>query len=134
MQATYDAFVEKAAAGRNTTPERIDAIAQGRVWTGKQAKELGLVDELGGLDRALALAKDAREDRREQRGRAGRLSAEEVALRGRQRSVGPHRRAAARSARSSARRTPGPSKRVTAPLRLFRRGEPLTLMPNVFVR
>src|SRR5262249_847243 len=43
MQATYAAFVEKAAAGRNTTPERIDAIGQGRVWTGKQAKELGLV-------------------------------------------------------------------------------------------
>ena len=57
MQATYDTFVEKAAAGRNTTPERIDAIAQGRVWTGKQAKQLGLVDELGGLDRALAIAK-----------------------------------------------------------------------------
>ena len=57
MQATYDTFVEKAAAGRNTTPERIDAIAQGRVWTGAQAKEIGLVDELGGLDRALALAK-----------------------------------------------------------------------------
>ena len=59
MQATYDAFIEKAAAGRNTTPERIDAIAQGRVWTGKQAKELGLVDENGGLDRALAIAKTA---------------------------------------------------------------------------
>ena len=58
MQATYDAFVEKAAAGRNTTPERIDAIAQGRVWTGQQAKELGLVDELGGLERALVLARE----------------------------------------------------------------------------
>ena len=57
MQATYDTFVEKAAAGRNTTPERIDAVGQGRVWTGQQAKEIGLVDELGGLDRALALAK-----------------------------------------------------------------------------
>ena len=57
MQATYDTFVEKAAAGRNTTPERIDAIAQGRVWTGSRRKQLGLVDELGGLDRALALAK-----------------------------------------------------------------------------
>ena len=57
MQATYDAFVEKAAAGRNTTPERIDAIAQGRVWTGRQAKQIGLVDELGGLQRALAIAK-----------------------------------------------------------------------------
>ena len=58
MQATYDAFVEKAAAGRNTTPEKIDAIGQGRVWTGRQAKQLGLVDELGGLERALALAKE----------------------------------------------------------------------------
>src|SRR5258705_10317804 len=57
MQATYDTFVEKAAQGRNTTPERIDAIGQGRVWTGRQAKEIGLVDELGGLDRAVALAK-----------------------------------------------------------------------------
>ena len=57
MQATYDTFVEKAAAGRNTTPEKIDAVAQGRVWTGRQAKELGLVDELGGLERAVALAK-----------------------------------------------------------------------------
>jgi ClpP class serine protease len=57
MQATYDTFVEKAAQGRNTTPEKIDAIAQGRVWTGAQAKQLGLVDELGGLQRALAVAK-----------------------------------------------------------------------------
>src|SRR3954466_15645729 len=57
MQATYDTFVEKAAQGRNTTPEKIDAIGQGRVWTGRQAKQIGLVDELGGLDRAVALAK-----------------------------------------------------------------------------
>ncbi len=57
MQATYDDFVEKAAAGRHTTPERIDAVAQGRVWTGRQARQAGLVDELGGLDRALAIAK-----------------------------------------------------------------------------
>ena len=35
MQATYDLFVEKAAQGRKTTPERIDAVAQGRVWTGR---------------------------------------------------------------------------------------------------
>src|SRR3954454_12613516 len=58
MQATYDTFVEKAAQGRHTTPERIDAIGQGRVWTGRQGKQLGLVDELGGLDRALAVAKE----------------------------------------------------------------------------
>ena len=38
-------------------PEKLDAIAQGRVWTGRQAKSIGLVDELGGLDRAIAAAK-----------------------------------------------------------------------------
>ena len=40
------------------TPEKIDQIAQGRVWTGQQAKDNGLVDALGGLDRAIAIAKE----------------------------------------------------------------------------
>jgi protease-4 len=57
MQATYNTFVEKAAQGRNTTPEKIDAVGQGRVWTGRQAKQIGLVDELGGLERAVSIAK-----------------------------------------------------------------------------
>jgi len=39
------------------TPEEIDHLAQGRVWTGQQAKAVGLVDALGGLSRAVALAK-----------------------------------------------------------------------------
>jgi protease-4 len=39
-------------------PEEVEKIARGRVWTGEQGKEIGLVDELGGFDRALALAKD----------------------------------------------------------------------------
>jgi protease-4 len=96
MQATYDAFVEKAAAGRHTTPEKIDAIAQGRVWTGRQAKEIGLVDELGGLDRALVLAKEAAKIGRGRGNRAGGVSAEAVALRiDRQpvRRLGPQRAA-----------------------------------------
>ena len=38
--------------------ERVDQLAQGRVWTGAQAREHGLVDALGGLDRAIALAKE----------------------------------------------------------------------------
>jgi protease-4 len=57
LQAFYDQFVEKAADSRHTTPEKIDAIAQGRVWTGRQGKQIQLVDELGGLDRAVAIAK-----------------------------------------------------------------------------
>src|SRR4029079_15127559 len=57
LQSFYDDFVEKVATSRHTTPEEIDALAQGRVWTGRQAKQNKLVDELGGLDRAIALAK-----------------------------------------------------------------------------
>ena len=57
LQSFYDDFVEKVAQARRTTPEKIDQIAQGRVWTGHQAKENGLVDELGGLDQAIAVAK-----------------------------------------------------------------------------
>jgi protease-4 len=58
LQAFYDQFVEKAAASRHSTPEKIDALAQGRVWTGQQAKDRGLVDALGGLDRAIELTKE----------------------------------------------------------------------------
>jgi protease-4 len=57
MQVFYNTFVEKVATSRRSTPERIHALAQGRVWSGAQAKERGLVDELGGLDRAVAFAK-----------------------------------------------------------------------------
>src|SRR5207253_1265196 len=53
LQAFYDRFVEKAATSRHSTPQKIDALAQGRVWTGRQARENGLVDALGGLDRAV---------------------------------------------------------------------------------
>ncbi|RKU06155.1 signal peptide peptidase SppA [Candidatus Poribacteria bacterium] len=57
MKTVYEDFVSKAATGRNKSFDEIDKIAQGRVWTGKQAKEVGLVDELGGLDTALSIAK-----------------------------------------------------------------------------
>jgi protease-4 len=53
----YDEFVPKVAKGRNRSPEYIDSIGQGRVWTGAQAKENGLVDEFGGLDKAVEIAK-----------------------------------------------------------------------------
>ena len=58
MKTVYKDFVSKAAAGRDKSFDEIDEIAQGRVWTGKQAKTLGLVDELGGLDTALSIAKE----------------------------------------------------------------------------
>lgn len=58
LRAFYNDFVKKAAESRGSTPAAIDRLAQGRVWTGQQAKAVGLVDALGGLDRAVAVAKD----------------------------------------------------------------------------
>lgn len=52
----YLDFLKKVADGRGKTTEQINEVAQGRVWPAAKAKELGLVDELGGLDRALAAA------------------------------------------------------------------------------
>jgi protease-4 len=55
----YHNFVSKVANARKMSYEQVDEIAQGRVWTGEQGKKLGLVDELGGLNKALELAKTA---------------------------------------------------------------------------
>jgi len=52
----YSDFTGKAAVARKSSPEKIDAVAQGRVWTGKQAQERGLVDRLGGYGDAIAAA------------------------------------------------------------------------------
>ncbi len=60
IDRVYATFVSRVAAGRKMTPQKVDAIAGGRVWTGVQAREIGLVDQLGGLtdavDKAKALA------------------------------------------------------------------------------
>ncbi|HEX8161452.1 MAG TPA: signal peptide peptidase SppA [Pyrinomonadaceae bacterium] len=53
----WNDFLPKVAEGRKKDVKDVDAIAQGRVWTGRQAKERGLVDEFGGLDRAVEVAK-----------------------------------------------------------------------------
>jgi protease-4 len=53
----YTDFVERVAQGRNMTIEAVDAVARGRVWTGADAKERGLVDELGGMRTAIDRAK-----------------------------------------------------------------------------
>lgn len=52
----YDLFLTRCAEGRGMEKEQINGIAQGRVWTGEKAKELGLVDLLGGIDTALEIA------------------------------------------------------------------------------
>jgi protease-4 len=58
-EALYQTFTRKVAAGRSLDVETVDRIGRGRVWTGEQAKELGLVDHLGGMDTAIQLAKEA---------------------------------------------------------------------------
>jgi len=137
LQAFYDGFVEKVAQSRHTTPEKIDAIAQGRVWTGRQAQQNGLVDALGGLDTAVAIAKQ----------RAKLAADTEVEL-----VVFPPRKSfyellteqfsgsseqVAMSTWLSANLSRGEIEALRimrGPLALFRRGEPLALMPMTFLR
>lgn len=54
----YNTFLQRVADGRNKTPEQVHALAQGRVYTGPQAKDVGLVDEIGGLYDAIQDAKE----------------------------------------------------------------------------
>jgi protease IV len=57
LDRIYDDFVTKVAAGRSMTVEAVHEVARGRIWTGADALERGLVDELGGLDHAAAVAR-----------------------------------------------------------------------------
>ncbi len=57
LDNVYRDFTAKVAAARNISPEKMDKLARGRVWTGIQAVENGLADEIGGIDRAVAYAK-----------------------------------------------------------------------------
>ncbi len=57
MEDIYVDFTGKVSAGRDIPLERVREIAKGRVWTGEQAKDIGLVDELGGLRKAIEVAK-----------------------------------------------------------------------------
>lgn len=133
MNDVYDGFVKKVAESRKATPEKILAVAGGRVWTGRQAMEHGLVDALGGLDTAVAIAKE----------RARIPEDEDVQL-----VVYPRRRSlydvlsrefGGGSGAGLWAMLAGPEERramaaLSAPVRLFRRGEPLALMPFTLVR
>jgi protease-4 len=137
LQAFYDQFVEKVAESRHSTPEKIDAIAQGRVWTGRQAKQNGLVDQLGGLNTAIAIAKQ----------RAKIAAATDVEL-----VVYPPRKSfyeivsdqfsgsgdsMAMSAWLSANLSSGEIEALRAirgPFAIFKRGEPLAIMPFTYLR
>ncbi|MBI3049036.1 MAG: signal peptide peptidase SppA [Acidobacteria bacterium] len=131
MDDFYDSFVQKVAASRGRTAGEIDAVAQGRVWTGQQARQHGLVDVLGGLEEAVAVAKQ----------RAGIPADDDVEL-----VVYPARRTLyemlaerfGASGAAWAQLAGGLEARaaaaLAAPVRLFRRNEPLALMPVVWMR
>lgn len=136
LHAFYDDFVEKAAESRKTTPDRIDSLAQGRVWTGRQAKANGLVDDLGGLDRALALAKE--------RAKIAADSDVEIVTYPRPKSFyeivsegfsGTSDAAIdAWMTRHLSADELGVLRSLRSTTAMFRRGEPLALMPFVYVR
>jgi protease-4 len=54
----YTNFIPKVAKGRGKTDEEVNGLGQGRVWTGAQAKQNGLIDEFGGLEKAIEIAKN----------------------------------------------------------------------------
>lgn len=58
---TYELFTKRVADGRSLDPARVEQVAQGRVWTGEQALEAGLIDEIGGLHAAVARVRQALE-------------------------------------------------------------------------
>jgi protease IV len=58
IETFYKGFVDRVAAGRKQPYDKMEPLAQGRVWLGAQAKQNGLVDELGGLDRAVEMVRD----------------------------------------------------------------------------
>jgi protease-4 len=137
LQAFYDQFVEKVASSRRSTPEKIDAMAQGRVWTGRQAKDRGLVDALGGLEQAIELTKE--------RAKIPADSSVEIVvypprksfyeilsdqLNGANQSLDMARwlSASLSTGEMEVLRT------MRGPLAMFRRGEPLALMPFTFLR
>jgi len=61
LEDIYEDFTNRVAEGRDIPIDRVLEIAKGRVWTGEQAKELGLVDELGGISKAITMAKEIAE-------------------------------------------------------------------------
>jgi protease-4 len=135
MRDFYNGFLDKTAESRHKTRDEVHQLAQGRVWTGAQAKERGLVDRLGGLSEAIDVVKELADIDPE--------TAVETVTYPRRRTFyealsdqfgGSSSGVSLVRALTGSR---GPGRAIasaTAPGRLFRRGEPLALMPFSFVR
>jgi len=79
-QRAYTQFRDKAAMSRSMEVESMEEVAQGRVWTGKAAAQRSLVDAIGGINRAIALAKDLAKIPREKKVRLVELSRSQPSL------------------------------------------------------
>jgi protease-4 len=132
LQATYELFLDRVSKGRSQEAKRIDGVAQGRVWTGRQARELGLVDDLGGLGDAIRIAKE--------RARLDPKRDVDLVVYPPKRTLydilaNPWGSSVAAGLQLLVRR---PEARLidsaVSTLGRFRRGEPLAIMPNVFLR
>jgi protease IV len=137
LKAFYDDFVAKVAESRHKTPAEIDRLGQGRVWTGQQAKAIGLVDALGGLDRAVALAKErakipADSDVELVSYPAPKsfyeLLSDQVSGNSQSAAIGTWLKTNLSSAEFDLLRT------ARGPAALFKRGEPLAIMPVQYLR
>jgi len=134
LQEFYTQFVAKVADARKMTPEMVDGVARGHVWTGKQAKHLKLVDELGGLDRAIAIAKDRAKIPASQNVELVNYPPKRSLFDVLSDSFGnstDNRVELAAWLGLADRRAVGI---LTAPLRIFRRGEVLALMPMGYLQ
>jgi protease-4 len=140
LEAFYGQFVAKVAESRKMPVGRVEQLARGRVWTGLQAKANGLVDELGGLDEAIALAKkragiaaDAEVEvvNYPPRKSLFELLAEQLSGSGNHGDLQMDVRMIAGLFGAGDRRALG---LLTAPMRVFSRGEPLALLPFTYMR
>ena len=61
VDSIYERFITNVATARNLAPEKVEEIAQGRVWSGANAQKLGLVDEIGGIETAIKVAAEEAE-------------------------------------------------------------------------
>jgi protease-4 len=137
LDAFYKVFLQRVADSRHSTPDKINQIAQGRVWTGHQAKDIGLVDELGGLDRAVEVAKAKAKIPADSGVELVDYPAEksfyEILADGL--SGGTQQTAINRwVAESLSPQELELLRALRGPAAMFRRGEPLALMPYIFLR
>jgi protease-4 len=133
MASFYKGFVAKVAESRKTTPERIDAVGQGRVWTGEQAKANGLVDALGGLDTAVAMVKEQAKIPADEDVELVAYPQPKSLIEALSETLSGARAGGIRALFADPRDALAIAA-LTAPARLYRAGEPLALMPAVLLR